>query len=270
MSAREVGILFTGDMVRALLTGRKTQTRRVVKLPQESNLGTWESSSAGGLGVTDSHGNKVPTFPVVWHTRSGRTIAPRWRVGDTLWVRETFRAHELTDDEARADTYGVMKRLNLEEPAFGLAGVLFRADNFFRPIDDTRAAADRWIDIRGATDKMNSRWCPGIHMPRWAARIHLRVTEVRVQRVQEISDAEAIAEGIVDARTDENKATLYADEPLSAQLPHLAYRELWDSINGKTAPWASNPWVWAISFERMFYFPPGSISIEVTDPTPEE
>jgi hypothetical protein len=95
------------------------------------------------------------------------------------------------------------------------------------------------------------RWRPSIFMPRWASRITLEVTEVRVQRLQEVTEDDALAEGV------EPLKHIAPDQPLltggtAGEQPHrLAFSVLWDSINGERASWVSNPWVWAVSFRRL-------------------
>jgi hypothetical protein len=174
---KERPILFSGPMVRAILEGRKTQTRRVIK-PQPEIGGAYWRTPGGAI---------------------GRDVKPKYcpygRPGDLLWVRETW-----------AINIGA-------EP--GESIYAYRADRE-RPGD----------------------WKPSIHMPRKASRLLLRITDVRVQRVQEISDAEAIAEGCVPVWD-------------AGVTPRDAFAELWDDINApRDHGWESNPWVWAISFER--------------------
>lgn len=185
---KEHPILFSGPMVRAILEGRKTQTRRVVK-PQFGQL--W------GCGIR--HGETVISANVDIMTKYGTwkwINCPYGQPGDLLWVRETWcfrNGHMIASKEC----------------------IQYKAEGF-DPIYD-------------------SRWHPSIHMPRWASRLTLRITDIRVHRIQEIKDDDCIAEGVVGA---------YGLGPWDA------FQEIWDSINGKRAPWESNPWVWAITFEK--------------------
>ncbi len=182
---KERPILMSAPMVRAILEGRKTQTRRVYKPREVDN-------------VEDPHG-ALFAFPT-----------PYGSPGDRLWVRETWShdAHDL--DTCRAAHEDA-------SPGIGY-GPYYRS---------TEVAPD------------TLRWKPSIFMPRWASRITLEVTEVRVQRLQEISEDDAKAEGC---------------EPSGSAGFATArglYAALWDSINGARAPWPSNPWVWAITFRRL-------------------
>lgn len=178
-------IIFSGPMVRAILDGRKSQTRRVLK-PQPH----W-----------------VRDRVMVWKNRAGllHTHSGLAKPGDKLWVRETW-----TQPAYRPSTAGIDPDL-----------VLYRADH---PEIDT------------------VRWRPSIHMPKWAARIWLTVTEVRVQRVQDISEEDARAEGV--------PGTWAIDESGNRSLSHrLRFSQVWDSIHGPGA-FERNDWVAAISFER--------------------
>jgi len=167
-------ILFSGPMVRAILEGRKTQTRRGIRNP----------------GRLD--GLMLPGEAAQW--------CPYGHPGDLLWVRETFAKRYADAERDPAD------------------GIVYRVDG-------------------GCV--IEPRWTPAIHMPRWASRITLRITDVQVQRLQEITESDAAAEGC---------CTTWDDYP---KQNREAFAELWDKINGKRAPWASNPWIWAISFERV-------------------
>jgi hypothetical protein len=172
-------------MVRAILAGTKTQTRRVCRA-QHDNV--WVEDGVM-YGYHDA-GN------------DGRVPSAYGVAGDTLWVRETF---------ANIAIKGY-------DPTY-----FYRADGDELPPRDARAA--------------DNRWRPSIFMPRAASRIDLRVTAVRVERLQDISEEDAIAEGV------------------ELELVHrsggaVAFRDLWDSLNATRAPWASNPWVWVITFER--------------------
>jgi hypothetical protein len=149
-----------------------------------------------------------------WH----KVRSPYGAPGDRLWVRETCRAEELRD---------------------GLDGVRYPADKAFVAIPGS--AADCWIDLNAYRGQKGAV-VPAIHMPRWASRITLEVTGVRVERLQEISQDDAEAEGI-----DFLRGVPDADETLDARgLFHC----LWDGINGDGA-WAANPWVWVVEFRRV-------------------
>lgn len=188
-------IIFSGPMVQALLAGRKSQTRRVLK-PQ-------------------------PTGPVVYHQTltSGMCVGlerePPYAPGDRLYVREAFSYESLDVDR----------------------------DGFMPPW--------YWADGNPSSGDF-TRPKPSIHMPRWASRITLTVAEVRVQRLQEISEADAVAEGIEQARS----GRFYDPTVSRGTAAHLggmfygpkpAYEVLWNSLHGPDA-WDANPWICAISF----------------------
>lgn len=171
---------------------------------------------------------------------------------DELWVRETW-AHYQTVNHVRRPSGAAF-----DEVSDGLAA--YRADGFeniedlrthIRVMNDSDLQA---IEIRG------NRWRPSIHMPRWASRITLRITNVRVERLQDITEKDAIAEGI-EGRPGEWKSYEIIHEGAHKGKPHphaavpnrsaiTSYRELWEQINGPPS-WAANPWVWAVEFERV-------------------
>jgi hypothetical protein len=199
-------ILFSAPMVRAILDGTKTQTRRVVK-PQPI---PWRATECDGA----YEWRYSRTSAAVFGSIDGIcTHCPYGAPGDTLWVRETWRGDPV---EYRADTH-------------------------------SHGPAD------GSRDAESVNWRPSIFMPRWASRLTLRITEVRVERLQEISEDDARAEGAgllpctYVGRCQSNSC------PRHGRLDRyrLAYRALWDSINGKAHPWESNCWVWVLSFEVM-------------------
>lgn len=153
---RERPILFSGPMVRAILEGRKTQTRRLLKAAAAEIVGDL-------LGQPKWYLDRDPD----------RVIrCPYGALGDRLWVREAWRAEERESD--------------------AVDGVRFRADDSFREIENTRAAADAWVYVYN-NGKHGNGWRPGIHMPRWASRLTLELTDVRVQRLQDIDEADARA-----------------------------------------------------------------------------
>lgn len=164
-----------------------------------------------------------------------RQYRPRWAVGDRLWVRETVQADELYDDD--------------------VLGVRYLADDFFRPLPDTDEAKENHFRLRcyNSTDPDLDAYkkVPSIHMPRWASRITLDVTAVRVERLQDIAEADARAEGII--KYDDGWHWEPNPEPKYGRLigdtARLAYGGLWETING-TGSWDANPWVAVIEFHR--------------------
>lgn len=199
--AKERPILFSAPMVRALLNGTKTQTRRVVKpQPEIAQLLTHSGWSA-------------------WHDGSGRPLRnPYGQPGDRLWVREAWQVHHAGGDEP---IHGPMK----EHPG-GLVCMGYRATE-----------EERVRDHQPFAKPYAGPWRPSIHMPRWACRLVLEVTDVRVQRLQAISGADAVAEGVY-ARLPDNG------------IAQSEFADLWRSINGADS-WTANPWVWAVSFRRV-------------------
>jgi hypothetical protein len=218
---RERPILFQGAMVRALLAGTKTQTRRIVKLPHMNPLGVWEAGVMGGPSMRTRRGETVPEHPVLGHSRTGDIVGPRWWAGDRLWVREAWTTHKCFDHIPPRDL-------------------------------ETRSIhyiADGKIET--------GKYRQAFHMPRWASRTLLEVTEVRVQRLQDISEEDAEAEGVLQWGADlmaDPKVTQYEIDQMAVRYGtgslRCGYAALWDSING-LGSWAANPWVWAVSFRRL-------------------
>lgn len=246
------GILMSAPMVRALLAGTKTQTRRLLGFQPP-------------LGFEFSHFYETPKHyqvalkspvPIDGITTSSGAI--RYAPGDRLWVRETWKPGSWREDGRVACDWRASPDL-VQTP-------WCQPDNF----DDLWP---KWTDellANGSTPDVDGmhRWEPGqspmkwrspIHMPRWASRLTLTVTEVRVQRVQEISEADAIAEGLlvdydgdVDGDGRHIVETSY-QEPGGAWIeggPCDWYADLWNSLHTKPGErWEDNPWVTAVSFE---------------------
>jgi hypothetical protein len=223
---KERPILFSSPMVRSILEGRKTQTRRVVK-----NVPDWidqfgytcftPKGSISGRGYWkgvpgDDEGPAEKFFP-----------CPYGVPGDRLWVRET---HLL--DPPQDDTWDYTSYTDGE-----IENVAKIPDRFRNPSHVLYSADPRFDGRRG-----DYRWRPSIHMPRWASRITLEVTGVRVERLQEIRDADCEAEGVLPA--SEGDA---ADWRVNESGWRRTYRQLWDSIHGAGA-WDASPWVWVIEF----------------------
>lgn len=199
---KERPILFSAPMVNAILADRKTMTRRIVKDLVGDDDALQIECGLYHPTVIDRHGEEQPGEEAFGaHTIDGRwaTKCPHGRPGDKLWVRETF-----CDDWEVTD------------------GVRYRADG------------DLPIEMFDA----GCKWGPSIFMPRKHCRITLEVTGVRVERLQDISYTDCLAEGIDRAGRHE---PAWRD----------AFMYLWDSINAKRAAWESNPWCWAIEFKRI-------------------
>lgn len=216
---KERPILFSSGMVQAILEGRKTQTRRVIK-PQPNSK---QIQGNGGRAYTTDH---IPVHGIQ---------SPYGEPGDLLWVRETFRWFDALLETDMEGVYSVWQyKASTEEPE-------------------------------------DYTWKPSIHMPKEASRIWLRVKDVRVERVQDITSRGALMEGYpVSSINDlydkdvlegikelpEDKRTmalrLTPTKKHNSLTPKDWFSELWDSINAKRGfGWKENPWVWCVSFEVL-------------------
>lgn len=227
-------ILMNAAMVRATLRemNPKTQTRRIVK-PQPVDPARSFRYCGGGSCSWDiiTKGRPYGVGSMTGEQLHGTVHCPYGQPGDRLWVREACRAEERESDM--------------------VDGVRYLADDAFREIDDTREAADQWIDLnhyRTGSGEKRGQTVPPIHMPRWASRITLEITDVRVERLQEIDSEDVLAEGCAPCLDCDE----YLDFHRAGELHgHPAdYRSLWESING-AGSWAANPWVWALTFKRV-------------------
>jgi hypothetical protein len=246
MSAKkERPILFNGAMVRAILDGRKTVTRRLVKGGQIPTLDP--SATVAGMRWS-AIGQRHPRYGycVFGETEEAcalelgeHGVSPFGQPGDRLWVRETFA---LLGNE---DGVGIDWNDNMVRGDERNAARIYRASC---PVGDygLRQIPDKayW---KPDTDDMQyeGTWRPSIHMPRWASRIQLEITAVRVERLQDITYEQAAAEGIhrhnrMWSATDEGGAC--------HKYPEAAFRDLWLTTGGN---WDANPWVWVVEFERV-------------------
>lgn len=207
-------ILFSGPMVRGILDGRKTQTRRVVRFRLDAGEELIHPlprsvEFAADLGMLYwTHGGQKRVTP-----------CPYGVPGDLLWVRETWCPVE--DEGDRWVDYRATPRYAAEHPA-------------------------GWENA--PQDPEALKWKPSIHMPRWASRIALEVTNVRVERLQEITEEDARAEGVQPAVMVHARPGY---PPVTEQLYGAAFEILWNRINGKRAPWTLNPYVWVVEFKRL-------------------
>ena len=217
-------ILFSGPMVRAILEGRKSQTRRVVK-PQ-----AW-AYAPDALGQAQMFPRRGPED----FGDPGKPIrCPYGQPGDRLWVRETWCPldrdgwwHSSEPSDAYYEIGGVPRR----------NGVAYLADSSRSGKEDEESRRCR-LDF-------GYKWRPSIHMPRRASRISLEVTAVRVERLQDITPSDAVEEGVF------SDPDAYTTEP-SMPYPIATFKKIWDSINAKRGyPWESNPWVWVLAFSPI-------------------
>ncbi|EGJ50277.1 hypothetical protein [Desulfocurvibacter africanus] len=222
-------ILFSGPMVRALLEGRKTMTRRVIK-PQPIMEGVKSFGESWAWSEIDKGGFSGVTEQQMRAEYGLSQSCPYGQPGDRLWVRETHCIHNAhgqhRDDGKRWGPWG------------GLPTTVSP--------DGTQIAY-----YREGFDRCDpSRWRPSIHMPRWACRIVLEVVSVRVERLQDISEEDARAEGCppcIGVDDCANKCVL-----CPSQWPREWFCHLWDSINAKRGHgWDVNPWAWVVEFKRV-------------------
>ncbi len=231
---KEHPILFSGQMVRAILEGRKTMTRRVVKgnfapdqfIREQSGTGygwhwpNWKGKETvwtmtGAVGIAKDAGFDV------------RVKCPYGKVGDRLYVRENISAWFHGNH-----WYDQAKEFRTKKECSNL---FYQATHNFPPDDQ--------------------RWVPSILMPRWASRITLEITDLRVERLQEITEEDARAEGVSSAMNEEGTGG-YGDDKSLHLLPQYTYRwgfkSDWDCLGYSVGyGWYQNPWVWCISFRRI-------------------
>lgn len=227
-------ILFSTPMVLALLAGDKTQTRRKIKPQPIDNTevdGNFFAGDHSGYVKVDGHPH--------WRDQFVYQFAP-YEVGDVLWVRETWA---ITTNINKQEDWPDRPHLILD-PGDPDQVVIYRADGFWQ-----------WLDDDGFTTE-RSFWKPSIFMPYAACRIWLEVVSVRLERLQDISEADAVAEGVYCYAQDDPTQTDYknylhkGDDDWGFVTAKQSYQSLWDSINGKGA-WDENPYVWVIEFKRV-------------------
>ncbi|KAB0269032.1 hypothetical protein [Microvirga brassicacearum] len=223
---RDLPIIFSAPMVRALLAGNKTQTRRVIEpyKPQPSAKSVPDDLIAGKTAVNG----------ILAYSTSG--FRPRYRVGDRLYARENFiatwgdrfggRGLRVEHGEVKQKN-GTVEAITPSNPIF----VLYKANS---------------------DDVPHVRWRPSIHMPRWASRLTLVVTGVKVERLQDISPEDARDEGVERRSKLVRQMWLFGADQAGRDAIYLhaciwEYEKLWNEINGPDA-WSSNPWVAAYTF----------------------
>ncbi len=198
---KERPILFNSDMVRAIMNGRKTMTRRLISEKTLHLFGV--AASAGECHPIELCDQRSQSYYL--------EFCPLGKPGDQLWVREAFAT-----------------------------GLCTESTLAYRATHKTEDLEEGW----GETIK----WTPSIHMPRWASRINLLITGVRVERLRDISEQDAMAEGVSVVETPASLKSFGEAFGLTHCPKISAFANLWQSIYGS---WGDNPWVWVIEFERM-------------------
>ncbi|WP_368083075.1 hypothetical protein [Klebsiella michiganensis] len=216
---KERGMIFNGEMVRAILDGRKTQTRRIIKdctvgRDQISKFIQIEKKFIG------CYPEDVPELI--------RECCPYGVPGDRIWVREAFRVHSRATD---------------------VATLVYKASERNSWTEQTHRVPVAVCNKPATPEK----WTPSLHMPRWASRILLEITDVRVERLNAISEEDAEAEGIdMEALYDSQDCyDCIADHNMTGRPTVTgAFKYLWQSIYGQES-WNADPWVWVIEFKRV-------------------
>ena len=218
---KERPILFSTSMVQAIMAGRKTQTRRIIK-PQPSKqwaVDKWAKDGPGSVGASDLTAADMEIDSLFCNPKYGK--------GDVLWVRETWTKGCEWDGEGRLPPLRYY----------------FRASEDWTKLE--------WWHEETDTITCSPKWKPSIHMPKAAARIYLQVADVRIERLQDISEEDAAAEG-VESEFDTYRDYHFKDSLGSFVLdtPKSSFTTLWESINGLDS-WNQNPFVWVVSFRIL-------------------
>ncbi|WP_321146828.1 hypothetical protein [Providencia alcalifaciens] len=224
---KERGIIFNNEMVRAIIDGRKTQTRCIAKfkpIDKAINL-NFSGLRAGNYhaGIKDGRCVLRSTDGATWNDRTYPLTCPYGKVGDRIWVRETWQG-PLVDVEKAYDLF------KDPTPYQKVENCVYKADGGYAP---------EYIDC---DDNFRQGWRPSTQMPRWASRITLEITDVRVERLNDISNEDAKSEGCWYGRG--------GGVPDEAVTPSDYFPTLWESLYGKGS-WDRNPWVWVIEFKRV-------------------
>lgn len=238
---KEIPILYSGEMVRAILDGRKTNTRRVIKpLPADNALfpGKWDGGIWGNVPLRDG----------TW----GDIKCPYGKPGDRLWVRETWRTGTLLDKFSPKQI-----QTKCEEAGY--------QTNKTGSVCPLKYEADGKITTWGPHDHYDfgdwGRVRQSIYMMRWASRITLEITDIRVERLQDISEEDALKEGsflqkcpcpeMQKIKLNPKNIWDVAFKQTGCHVHGQEFKHLWDSINDKKHPWKDNPWVWVVEFRRI-------------------
>ncbi|KWV87160.1 hypothetical protein [Pseudomonas fluorescens] len=258
VKGKELPILFSAPMVRAILEGRKTVTRRTVKASKahaegfimlDHGKGWWPYNAFGDF-TSDHEGMEYPI------------ACPYGKPGDRLWVRESWQ--DVHPAQVNGGRYTQQGRSGIPGPPGVTYQTIYRADGPYPVVYHSHAHPYRMLQpdpehgMTAPAEGGYTGWTPSIHMPRWASRIVLEITDVRVERLQDgegetAFESRYIAEGINRIHLGDGD---YAFHPFKSEPgpgswtdPFDAWRELWVEINGAES-WNANTWVWVVEFRR--------------------
>lgn len=233
VEVKDTGMIFQPESVRAIIEGNKTQTRRVIKPQPHKNVARFVRSlaRAGWLEEYDN-GDPLGIFtggkPVTW-TQTGKPYrCPYGDAGDHVWVREAWMPKNWDSDKE-----------------YMLAGC---PDAATHPSETYLGSPTRAIYKASYNDAIGDpgKWRNSMYMPRWASRITLEITNVRVERLQEISGRDVLAEGIDNGSSNPAMGVRWEN------MQRMAFEEQWNNLNAKRGySWESNPWCWCISFRKL-------------------
>ncbi len=233
-------IIFSAPMVRALIEGRKTQTRRILRPQPAGDITGCGRFADSRVGLKDDWEWLTGDQTDIDSVSAAGSFKTRYLEGDRLWVREAWRAPKTQDERRPADMPARTMSIRFEAGGW-ISNVSFKGD--WRPTNESFVNdPPSWIG------KLRS----SLHLPRWASRITLVVTDVRVQRLQDIGEDDARAEGVNIERyvPVSDSAGMHASGEAEPTDPVEEYRDLWDSLHGPDA-WSKNPWIAAISFRPI-------------------
>lgn len=228
---KERPIIFSGDMVKTILDGKKTMTRHLVKFKD------FTTDSITPLHIELAEGRYC-----LFNERNGWLIGypkcPYGKIGDRLWVRETWI--EGYDDPL----------IESEGDDENAVSIIYKADGKEEYRTCSAETAENWGNFSADSEMVGFK--SPIHMPRWASRLLLEITDIRVERLNDISDEDAVKEGLRILPASGRYVVSPGDQYFGSASHDAVevFSWLWDSINAKKGyPWSSNPWVWVVEFK---------------------